>query len=76
MNSQEQTQQVYVVGSQQLQNALLTEFLVKEDVATKSIPSVEGVSVDVLASNKIDLQWPSSGTIASTCVQPWALGSV
>ena len=48
MNSQEQTQQVYVVGSQQLQNALLTEFLVKEDVATKSIPSVEGVSVETL----------------------------
>jgi LuxR family transcriptional regulator of csgAB operon len=48
MNSQQQTQQVYVVGSQQLQNALLTEFLVKEEVASKSIPSVETISVETL----------------------------
>ena len=48
MNSPQQTKPFYVVGSQQLQNALLTEFLVKEEVATKSIPSVETISVETL----------------------------
>ncbi len=51
MNSQEHTQQVYVVGSQQLQNALLTEFLVKQDVAAKSIPTALDITTDILREN-------------------------
>ncbi|MEQ3637813.1 response regulator transcription factor [Alcanivorax sp.] len=51
MNSQEHIQQVYVVGSQQLQNALLTEFLVKQDVAAKSIPTALDITTDILREN-------------------------
>lgn len=55
MNTQQQSQQVYVVGGQQLQNALLTEFLVKEDVTTNSIPSVVDITVETLRSNEQNL---------------------
>lgn len=55
MNSQEHTQQVYVVGSQQLQNALLTEFLVKEDVAAKSISSALDITTDILREQNQNL---------------------
>ncbi|ERP86909.1 LuxR family transcriptional regulator [Alcanivorax sp. P2S70] len=48
MNTQQHNQQVYVVGSQQLQNALLTEFLVKEEIAARSIPSVSDITVATL----------------------------
>ena len=48
MNTQQHSQQVYVVGSQQLQNALLTEFLVKEEIAARSIPSVSDITVATL----------------------------
>ena len=48
MNSQQHTQQVYVVGSQQLQNALLTEFLAKEDVAARTTASVNDITVETL----------------------------
>ena len=51
MNSQEHIQQVYVVGSQQLQNALLTEFLVKKDMAAKSIPTALDITIDALREN-------------------------
>jgi len=55
MNSQEHTQQVYVVGSQQLQNALLTEFLVKEDVAAKSISSAVATTTEILREQNQNL---------------------
>ena len=55
MNSQEHTQQVYVVGSQQLQNALLTEFLVKEDVAAKSIPTALDITTEILREQNQNL---------------------
>jgi len=63
MNSQEHTQQVYVVGSQQLQNALLTEFLVKEDVAAKSIPTALDITTEILREKNQNLfgSRPGSG---------------
>lgn len=55
MNTQQQSQQVYVVGSQQLQNALLTEFLVKEEITANAIPSVNDITVETLRSNDQNL---------------------
>lgn len=55
MNTQQQSQQVYVVGSQQLQNALLTEFLVKEEVTAASIPTVIDITVETLRTNDQNL---------------------
>ena len=48
MNSQLNVQQVYVVGSQHLQNALLTEFLAKETIAADTIGSVETITTEQL----------------------------
>ncbi|MGB2247285.1 MAG: LuxR C-terminal-related transcriptional regulator [Alcanivorax sediminis] len=55
MNTQQQRQQVYVVGSQQLQNALLTEFLVKEEVTANPIPTVLDITVETLRTNDQNL---------------------
>lgn len=46
--STQNTQQVYVVGSQQLQNALLTDFLTKEEIGSSTIAGVTDISLEDL----------------------------
>lgn len=55
MNKEEQSQRAYVVGSQQLQNALLCEFLQKEDIAAAPLPSLDTVTTDSLQQHEQNL---------------------
>lgn len=43
------TQQVYILGSQSLQNSLLSEFLNQQDTPTETILTDEDVSIDALS---------------------------